>query len=165
MLTQIRLAVADDLSKIKAIVDMSFPRFFRYFAWHSVCDKSEPTLVYESDGTIIGFTKLIEFNVRGSKYGCILWIAVHPSFRLRGIASELTEAGVEYFKAHGVGAVFASVLRHNSCSLATLCEAGFLRVGVFGLWRLFGWSIFGFYRAIWFAPGEIVLMRKLDFEC
>jgi hypothetical protein len=32
-------------------------------------------------------------------------------------------------------------------------------MGFLGLWRLFGWRVFQFYREIWFAPGEIVLMR------
>jgi ribosomal protein S18 acetylase RimI-like enzyme len=154
----VREAVSSDLSRLKEIISLSFPLFFRYFALQSVSDLSEPVLVNQEEGVIAGFAKLIEFQVGGGKYGCILWIAVHPSYRHRGIAFNLTNAGVEYLKLHGAQAVFASTQRRNRGALATLGKAGFKRIDFFDLWRLFGWRVFKFYRAIWFAPGEIALM-------
>jgi hypothetical protein len=49
--------------------------------------------------------------------------------------------------------------REETPALATLGKAGFKRIGFAGLWRFFGWRVFVFYREIWYAPSEIVLMR------
>lgn len=155
------MATSVDLPRLKEIIDLSFPRFFRYFALHSVSDFSEPVLVAEVEGSVAGFAKLIEFSVAKEQYGCVLWIAVHPDFRQKGIASKLTGEGVAYLTTHGSHAVFASTQRRNRAAQATLKRAGFCSIGFLGLWRLFGWRIFGFYGAIWFAPGEVVLMHGL----
>ncbi len=154
----IRQATTDDRAKLKEIIDLSFPRFFRFFATHSLNSEGK-VLVTETQGIISGFAKLIEFNVGARKYGCILWIAVHPSYRRRGIAFSLTNAGIDCLKKDEAQAVFASTQRRNSAALAALGKAGFKRIGFLGLWRLFDWRVFSFYRKIWFAPGEIVLMH------
>jgi ribosomal protein S18 acetylase RimI-like enzyme len=136
--SQIRIAQKEDLVEVKKVIEASFPRFYRYFAWHSVQDRSEPTLVHQVDGAFAGFAKLIHFEIDGSPYECILWMAVHPRFRRRGIASALTQAILERFGVEGVRAVFASTQRHNVGALSTLGQAGFVRVGFLGLRRLFG---------------------------
>ncbi len=92
----IRLGTPNDYAKLKEIIDLSFPRFFRYFANHSVTSEEGKVLVSETQGIISGFAKLIEFNIGSQKYGCILWIAVHPSYRRQGIAFNLTNVGTEY---------------------------------------------------------------------
>lgn len=155
----IRYAKPSDVHSIKEIIDCSFPRFFRYFALHSISDQNEPTLISEYCGAVAGFAKLITFAVGGAKHGCILWIATHPTYRRRGIGLALTNAGVARLKAEGAGMVFASTQRRNRAALATLSRAGFERVGFVGLWRLFGWRVFTFYSDIWYAPTEIVLMH------
>ena len=117
-------------------------------------------LVSETQGIISGFAKLIEFNLGLQKYGCILWIAVHPSYRRRGIAFNLTKAGTDNLKNDGVQTVFASTQRRNSAAKATLGKADFRRMGFLGLWRVFGWQLLSFYREIWYAPSEIVFMHS-----
>ena len=157
----IRQAEPQDSSALKQIIDLSFPRFFRFFALHSVSSEEGKLMVSEHDGSVVGFAKLTDFYVAQGKYGCILWLAVHPNYRREGIASALVKAGVEELKRSGAGAVFASAQRTNKGSLATFNREGFQRVGFVGLWRIFSWRIFHFYRSIWFAPGEIVLMQNL----
>jgi ribosomal protein S18 acetylase RimI-like enzyme len=152
-------ANAADLLKLKEIIDQSFPLFYRYFAWHSASNPDALVLVSDVEGKVAGFTKLIEFNIGAAKYGCILWIAVDPAFRHRGVALSLTGASADCLRSRGSCAVFASTQRRNSGALATLCKAGFRRIGFVGLWHLFGWRIFGFYGDIWFAPGEVVLVK------
>jgi ribosomal protein S18 acetylase RimI-like enzyme len=157
--TTIRQATTDDRAKLKEIIDLSFPRFFRIFASHSVNSEKGKALVTESQGVVIGFAKLIEFKVGRGKYGCLLWLAVHPEHRRKGIASELVKAGTKNLKQNGSAAVFASVQRKNRVSLATFGKEGFVRMNFWGAWRIFGWRVFEFYREIWLAPGEIVFMN------
>ncbi|MGD0071892.1 MAG: GNAT family N-acetyltransferase [Candidatus Bathyarchaeia archaeon] len=153
----IRKMTQSDIGSLKQIVDLSFPRFFRFFATHSLNSEGQ-VLVSEAQGEAVGFAKLVEFHVGDGKIGCILWLAVHPQFRRKSIASTLVKAGTERLKHDGARAVFASVQRRNVASLAVFSMQGFRKMGFLGLWRLFGWRIFEFYRDIWFAPREIVLM-------
>ena len=81
------------MAKVKEIIDLSFPRFFRYFASYSVTSEDGKVLVTETKGEVSGFAKLIEFNVGTGKYGCILWIAVHPAHRRQRNRLKLDECG------------------------------------------------------------------------
>ena len=155
----IRQATSNDCVKLREIIDLSFP-FYRLFAIHSVESEKGKVLVAETQGDAIGFAKLIEFYIGGIKYGCILWIAVHPAFRRKGIAFALTRGGVAALKKDGVKAVFASTQRRNGAAKTTLVRAGFRIMGFLDLWRFFGWRVLGFYRQIWFAPGEVVLLYR-----
>ncbi len=153
----VRQMAPDDMDRLKQIIDMSFPRFFRFFATHSLHEEGK-VLVSETQGIVVGFAKLIEFNLGDDKFGCILWLAVHSQFRRKGIATALVNAGTKRLKDDGARAVFASVQRRNVASLAVLGRQCFRKMGFLGLRRLFGWRVFKFYNDIWFAPGEIVLM-------
>jgi ribosomal protein S18 acetylase RimI-like enzyme len=145
---------------LKEIIDLSFPRFFRFFAAESVGSEEGKVLVSEFEGVVVGFAKLIDFYVAKHKCGCILWVAVHPNQRRKGFASSLVNAGVEDLKRESSRKVFASVQRANRASLATFCGQGFERIGFVELWRRFGWRTFQFYSDIWYAPGEIVFMHR-----
>ncbi len=74
---------------------------------------------------VVGFAKLIDFQIGGKKYGCILWIAVHPNFRRKGIAAKLTNSATQQLKQDGAEAVFASTQRRNVAALSVLSLAGF----------------------------------------
>jgi len=153
----IRNSIQCDDGRLEEIIGLSFPRFFRFFASRSL-NSEGPVLVGETGGRVVGFAKLIEFDVGGNRFGCVLWLAVHSDFRRRNIATWLVEVGTDYLLRHGAGAVFASTQRGNSGSLATFRKAGFRRIGFMGLWRIFGWQVFNLYRDIWYAPGEILLI-------
>ena len=154
----IRQMKENDLSQVKQIIDMSFPIFYRFFATHSLQEEGQ-VITGEIAGSIVGFAKVINFHIRGKKYGCILWIAVDPSFRRKGIAAAITSAAIQQLKQDDSTAVFASTQRRNVAALSVLTIQGFKRMSFFSLWRLFGWQVFGLYREIWLAPGETVLMH------
>jgi ribosomal protein S18 acetylase RimI-like enzyme len=130
-----------------------------FFAIRSIFSDEGQVLVSELQGSAVGFAKLIEFQVGGGKFGCILWIGVHPHFRRTGVGSSLTQEGVHRLKQGGSKAVFASAQRRNTRALALLSRNGFRRMGFLELWRFFGWQLFQFYGDIWLAPGEVVLVR------
>ncbi len=56
-----REATLNDLTKIKQIIGLSFPRFFRFFASQSVDAEEGKVLVATVQGIVVGFVKLIEF--------------------------------------------------------------------------------------------------------
>ena len=154
-----RPMIPNDASRLKEIIDLSFSRFVRFFALHSVLEEGQVLVTETQEAIVVGFAKLIQFQIRGANFGCILWIAVHPQFRRRGIAASLVNTGVENLKNAGATAVFASIRRRNLASLTVFGKQGFRKMGFLELWRLFGSQIFNLYREIWLAPGEVVLMH------
>jgi ribosomal protein S18 acetylase RimI-like enzyme len=155
----VRPAKPNDRLNLEQIVDLSFSRFLGYFAKHSLHDEGQ-VLVTETETTVVGFAKLIEFYVYEDMFGCVLWVAVHPKFRRKGVASALVEAGTKWLKQEGAKSVFASIQRRNTASLSVFDKQGFRRRGFLDLYRLFSWRVFVFYWAIWLAPGEVVLMHS-----
>jgi len=155
----IRQMSPNDASRLKEIADWSFSRFMGFFAVHSLFSEDGQVFVTAVQGSAVGFAKLIDFTVGGSKFGCILWIAVHPDFRQKGVAAMLTTEGFRRLKQDGAKAVFASTQRRNTHALSVLSQSGFRRISFLQLWRLFNWRVFEFYGDIWLAPGEVVLMR------
>jgi len=151
-----------DIAKIKEIIDLSFSRFMGLFAYLSVRDKEGETIVAETQGTVVGFTKLIDFKIAGIKYGCVLWIAVHPSFRRKGFADALTTEGIKRLKLAGSKCLFASVQRRKIGPQIVLTQNGFRRARFLELWHLFGSRVLQFYGDIWLAPGEVVLIRSSE---
>lgn len=152
-------ASEQDISEVKEIIQKSFKRLFRYFAIASL-NSSGYILVSKKNRTPVAFTKLTMFQIEGRQFGCILWLAVHPDFRQKGIAAPLVNASTEHLKANNAEAVFASVQHNNIPSLATFKKEGFALVGFRGLWKLFKWQVFSLYSNIWFVPGENVLIHN-----
>jgi ribosomal protein S18 acetylase RimI-like enzyme len=116
-------------------------------------------LISEAQGRAVGFVKLTDVHVGSSKFGRILWVAVHPQFRRKGIATALVKAGCESMTHRGATAVFVTVRRRNAASLTVFNNQDFRKIGFLELWRLFGLRIFEFYGEIWLAPWILVLMR------
>jgi ribosomal protein S18 acetylase RimI-like enzyme len=155
----IRPMIPSDASGLNEIIDMSFSRFLRFFALHSIREDGQVLISEASGAVMVGFVKLREFQVGNDKHGCILWVAIRPQFRQKGIATTLVTSGIERLKHAGAKAVFASVQRRNTASMTVFSRQGFRKISFLELWRLFGWRIFEFYRDIWLAPGEVVLMH------
>jgi len=157
---KIRPEASGDASRLREIIDLSFSRFVRFFAVHSLTEEGQVLVADTPGGVAVGFAKLVEFQIGADKFGCVLWIAVHPQFRRKRIGTALVEAALERFKDAQAKAVFASVRRRNTASLEMFSTKGFRKIGFLELRRLFDWQVFRLYREIWFAPGEIVLMHS-----
>jgi len=155
----IRPMSPSDTGRLREIAALSFSRLMAFFAIHSLLSNEGHVLVSETQGTVVGFAKLIEFNIASKKFGCILWIATHPDFRRKGVARALTIEGIEHLKSNGAAAVFASTQRRNAAALVVLSQNGFRRIGFLELQRLFAWRVLQFYSDIWLAPGEVVLIH------
>ncbi len=158
--SSIRPSTSNDYIKIKEIIDLSFPDSSVILPINSVISENGKVLVSEDQSGISGFAKLIEFSINSKKYGCILWIAVHPSCRHKGIAYSLTNASIDFLKNRGAQTVFASTQTRNKAAQATLGKACFKRANFLGLWRVFGWRVLSFYSEIWYAPGEVIFIHK-----
>jgi ribosomal protein S18 acetylase RimI-like enzyme len=154
----IRPMSRNDFSELTEVIDTSFLWLVRSLALHSVRE-GQQVLISEAQGTAVGFIKLTNFQVGSGKFGRIQWIAVHPQFRRKGIATALVNAGFESLTHAGAKAVFVTVRRRNTASLTVFSSQGFRKIGFFELWRLFGMRIFEFYKEIWLAPWIPVLVR------
>ena len=155
----VRQMTKDDTVQVKQIIKQSFPIIYRFFAISSIHEKGK-VLVGKKQGKIVGFAKLINFKIEHKKYGCILWIAVQPAARRKGIAATITKEGIEYLKSEGATAVFASTQKRNIAAISVLKLNGFRRISFLGLKRIFGWRAFQLYKAIWFAPREVVFIHE-----
>jgi ribosomal protein S18 acetylase RimI-like enzyme len=156
---RVRLMIPSDARRLKEIIDTSFSTFLRFFALRSIREEGQVLVSETPRAGVVGFVKLINFQVGSGKFGCILYVAVHPQFRQRGIAAALVNAGFDYLKHAEAKAVFASVQRRNTASLTVFSKQSFRKMGFSELRRLFGWRAFQLYGDIMRAPGEIVLMR------
>lgn len=155
----VRQMLPTDRDTLREIIALSFSRFMGFFAFHSLLSEEGQVLVADFCGMAVGFAKLIDFKIGECKFGCILWIGVHPEFRRKGIAVALTNAGVQRLKDGGARKVFASSQRRNTAAHALLSRSGFKSMGLLELWRIFGGRVFQLYNAIWLAPGEIIFMH------
>ena len=154
----IRPMSRNDFSDLTEVIDTSFLWLARSLALYSVRE-GQQVLISEAQGTAVGFVKLTNVQVGSGKFGRVLWVAVHPKFRRRGIATALVKAGFESMKHAGATAVFATVRRRNAASLTVFGSQSFRKIGFLELWRLFGMRIFEFYKEIWLAPWIPVLVR------
>jgi hypothetical protein len=50
----IRQAAPSDRARIKEIINMSFPRFFRFFAAHSISNQDDQIFMSEQEGVVVG---------------------------------------------------------------------------------------------------------------
>jgi ribosomal protein S18 acetylase RimI-like enzyme len=93
----IRRAEQYEKEAIKNICRVSFDPLYGYFAIRSL-NLPNQVLVADIKGRIVGFAKLRLIRINKDLIGNILWIAVLPEFRQKGIATALIEAALNCFK-------------------------------------------------------------------
>jgi ribosomal protein S18 acetylase RimI-like enzyme len=90
--------------------------------------------VWVEDGSIVGNVSLIPYLLNARRFYLIANVAVHPSFRRRGIARLLTEKAVQYARDHLSPAVWLHVREENQVALNLYESEGFTRRAVRTTW-------------------------------
>lgn len=152
----VRQAEPCDTDAMEEICRLSFDGLYGYFAIRSL-RSSDPILVSKEEQKVVGFAVLKLVNVGKRMLGNILWLAVHPELRRKGVASGLIEAGMGYFKDYGMNSVYVSVRKGNSAALCSFERRGFRRLDFHELFGLYGRRVLEVYSKMHIVPGEIVL--------
>ncbi len=82
-------------------------------------------LVWEQDGRLVGNLSLIPFWHRGRALYLIANVAVHPDYRRRGIARQLTEAALEKARRRFASEVWLHVRDDNPAAFSLYASVGF----------------------------------------
>lgn len=152
----VRQAEPRDTDAMEETCRLSFDGLYGYFAIRSV--RSSDHILVSMDGQkVVGFAVLESVHIGKHMLGNILWLAVHPELRRRGVASGLIEASMGYFKDHGMNSIYVSVREGNSAALHSFERNGFRRLDFHELLRLYGLRVLEIYSKMHIVPGETVL--------
>lgn len=81
--------------------------------------------IWEEAGRLVGNLSLVPINALGRRYYLIANVAVHPDYRRRGIASQLTEAALERALASRVDQIWLQVDHNNAAAIQLYRQMGF----------------------------------------
>jgi GNAT superfamily N-acetyltransferase len=90
--------------------------------------------VWEEDGKIVGNASLIPYYIKTRRFFLIANVAVHPSYRRRGIARQLTEQAIEYSRLRHVPAAWLHVRQDNQAALKLYTSLGFVERAIRTTW-------------------------------
>ncbi len=82
--------------------------------------------VWEEDGRVVGNLSLIPYRKQNQKIFLIANVAVHPDYRRRGIARELTQAAITYARQNQASSVWLQVREENEAAHHLYRSLGFL---------------------------------------
>ena len=69
--------------------------------------------VWEEDGRLVGNLSLIPYSIHGRRRYLIANVAVHPEYRRRGIARQLTSQAITFCRQRGISEVWLHVREEN----------------------------------------------------
>lgn len=92
--------------------------------------------VWEEDGRIVGNLSLIPLNRRGRLVYLIANVAVHPDYRRRGIARQLTQTALDQLKARGVESAWLQVRDDNPVAYHLYLSLGFVERARRTTWQI-----------------------------
>jgi ribosomal protein S18 acetylase RimI-like enzyme len=90
--------------------------------------------VWVEDGTVVGNVSLIPYLQNTRRVYLIANVAVHPSFRRRGIARHLTVKAIQYARDRLAPSVWLHVREENQAALSLYESEGFIRRAVRTTW-------------------------------
>jgi ribosomal protein S18 acetylase RimI-like enzyme len=132
----IREMELEDLPSIFALGERLFtsdlwPNLYRTWDEDELVDMfsvdRETCLVADRDGTIVGFVLGSIISKRRSAwiYGYVVWLAVHPRYRRRGLAQRLLERLTELFVREGVRIILTDTDANNTAAVEFFERQGF----------------------------------------
>jgi ribosomal protein S18 acetylase RimI-like enzyme len=153
-----KMDVGRDLDQIADLIEMSFPiqqdpdgllyiQNLRKTArqmhlldwlspWTDMAEINASGFVWEDDGRIIGNLSLIPFQNEGRKTYLVANVAVHPTYRHRGIARALTRRALGYLRRSSTGEVWLQVREDNRDAQTLYRSVGFIDRAVRTTWRI-----------------------------
>jgi ribosomal protein S18 acetylase RimI-like enzyme len=87
------------------------------------------------DGKVVGNLTLIPVLVRDHWRYLIVNVAVHPDYRRRGIARQLTVKGLEHIRNHGASSAWLQVRNDNQGAIDLYKSLGFQERAVRTIWN------------------------------
>jgi hypothetical protein len=81
--------------------------------------------VWENDGKLIGNASLVPFRYKGNRLYLIANVAVHPEYRRRGIARELTQKALNHAIEHKAAAIWLHVRDDNPAAIQLYTDLDF----------------------------------------
>lgn len=85
--------------------------------------------IAENDKEILGLLRAVRGKENYKRHSVFLSIAIHPDYRCKGIARELTNTGLEDMKKDGVTIVRAYIYSDNISSINLVLRLGFTFAG------------------------------------
>ena len=150
--------ISHDLDQIADLIEMSFPihldpdgqvyiqkmrktardmhRLEWLSPWADMSDVGASGFVWEEENRIVGNLSLIPFQNDGRRTYLIANVAVHPSFRRRGIARALTKRALGYLRRRNSGDVWLQVRDDNQDAQELYRSVGFIDRAARTTWRI-----------------------------
>ncbi len=91
--------------------------------------------IWEEDNQIVGNISVVPFRHRGKKLYLIANVAVHPTYRHRGIAGALTERALQHVREKKVKDVWLSVRVDNPEAIHIYSKFGFVEYARRNAWQ------------------------------
>jgi ribosomal protein S18 acetylase RimI-like enzyme len=82
--------------------------------------------VWEIDGRLIGNASLVPFRHKGARLYLIANVAVHPDYRRRGIARDLTQRSIKHATERKAASIWLHVRDDNPAAIRLYSELGFI---------------------------------------
>lgn len=111
--------------------------------------------IWQENNRIVGNLTLIPYFKSGRVVYMIANVAVHPEFRRRGIARQLTQQGMDHARDHGAAAVWLQVRDDNRGAESLYLSLGFLERA-----RRTNWSFDPIGQSTLPVPRQVTIRRR-----
>ena len=120
----IRQMTKNDEKQVKQIIDLSFPKFYPFFAAHSLTEEGQ-VLICEVQTSVAGFAKLIDFLIIGKKLQLHTLDCSSPKFPTKGHRSKINKRCSSASQAKRRKGSFCFNAKKKCCCLISAWPAGF----------------------------------------
>lgn len=127
-----------------------------WLGWAAQAEWSQPAMggfVWLEDGALVGNVSLIPYFVGGRRFYLIANVAVHPDYRRRGIARQMTIEAIQYAHRRGAPSAWLHVREDNEPAVRLYRELGFSERA-----RRTSWHSGGDYLPPLLKPGERIAL-------